>query len=104
MTGTIRRLAAALAVAGLLAAPGAAFAGSLSNSKLDAENSSPMIDALLLRPLGLVGLGLSAALWVPAQGVTMAVRWNDPKEWQKPVDVLLRGPYEFVFVDPLGSH
>jgi len=104
MTRSIRRLAAALAVAALLATPGTAFAGSLSNATVDAEPASPVVDALLMRPLGLLGLGASAILWVPAQGITMAVRWNDPEDWRKPYDALLKDPYEFVFVDPLGTH
>jgi hypothetical protein len=105
MTRTIRRLAAALAVAGLVtAAPGAALAGELSKTTVESEAASPMVDALLMRPLGLLGLGASAVLWVPAQTVTMAVRWNDREDWRKPYDALLRKPYEFVFVDPLGTH
>ena len=27
-----------------------------------------------------------------------------PTEWKKPIDMMLREPFEFVFVDPLGSH
>lgn len=104
MTRSIRHLAAALAVAALLATPGAAFAGSLSNASVEAESASPMVDALLMRPLGMLGLGASAVFWVPAQAVTMAVRWNDPEDWRKPYDALLKKPYEFVFVDPLGTH
>lgn len=104
MTRSIRRFAAAFAVAGLLAAPGAASAVELRNHKVDTEAASPMVDALLIRPLGLLGLGVSAAFWVPAQTITMAVRWNDREDWRKPYDALLRRPYEFVFVDPLGTH
>ena len=27
-----------------------------------------------------------------------------PSEWKMPIDMMLKEPYEFVFVDPLGSH
>jgi hypothetical protein len=102
MLRNIRRLAATLAVVGLLVAPAASFAESrIGMSPLQNESASPMVDLLLMRPLGLVGLGVSAAVWIPAQALTMVVR---PSDWEAPIDYMLKKPYEFVFVDPLGSH
>ena len=94
----LHRFFAVLALVGLLAAPAAA--GSRVGS-IDSEPAGPVFDMLVMRPLGFVGLVASAALWVPAQAVTMAVRWD---ERQKPIDLMLKKPYEFVFVDPLGTH
>jgi len=94
----LHRFFVALALVGLLAAP----AGAESNvGNVASEPAGPVFDALFMRPLGLVGLMASAALWVPAQAITMAVRWD---ERQKPIDIMLRKPYEWVFVDPLGTH
>jgi hypothetical protein len=106
MSRSLRRLAAALAVAGTLLAPSVAPASStqMGNgglTQLEASSSPPIFDALFIRPLGLAGLGISAAFWLPAQAITMAVR---PSEWRTPIEYMLRRPFEFVFVDPLGSH
>jgi hypothetical protein len=91
----LRTLLAALAVVGMLAAPAtSAFAGS-NIETLENEKASPMVDLFLMRPLGLAMLAVSAAAWVPAQAFTMIVRWDDR---------MLKGPAQFVFVDPLGEH
>jgi hypothetical protein len=97
---SVRRLLAAFAVAAFVASP--AFA--VTNERVDevdAEFADPMVDVLVLRPVGLVGLVLSSALWVPAELMTLCV---NPTEWQLPVDHLLTPPARFVFVDPIGSH
>ena len=94
----LHRFIVVLALAGLLAAPASAAS---NMGSVDSEPAGPIFDALVMRPLGFVGLVASAALWVPTQAVTMAVRWDDR---QKPVDLMLRKPYEWVFVDPLGTH
>lgn len=95
----LRTALAALAVVGLLASP-AAFAAS-NVELIENEKAPPMVDLFLMRPLGLAMLGVSAALWVPAQAVTMVVR---PQEYQTPIDIMLKKPARFVFVDPLGEH
>ncbi len=95
----VRTFVAAVALVAMLSAP--AFAGTQEFRTLEAETVSPGLDLLLFRPLGLIGLGAAVVVWLPAQAMTMVVR---PSEWEKPVDQFLRRPYEFVFVDPLGSH
>ena len=60
-----------------------------------------MMDVLVLRPVGLIGLVMSSVLWVPAELMTLAV---NPTEWKLPVHHLLAKPARFVFVDPIGSH
>mgnify|MGYP001820322210 FL=1 len=96
-----RTLLAALAVVGMLAAPATSAFAASNIETIENEKAPPMVDLLLMRPLGLAMLCVSAALWVPAQALTMAVRWEDR---QKPVDYMLKGPAEFVFVDPLGEN
>ena len=97
---SVRRFLAAFTLAALVAAP----ASAVTNERVDAVDDGyapPMMDVLVLRPVGLVGLALSAALWVPAQIMTLAI---NPSEWKMPVDYLLAKPARYVFVDPIGSH
>jgi hypothetical protein len=97
---SVRRFLAAFALVALVAAP----ASAVTNERVDQVDSSyapAMMDVLVLRPVGLIGLGLSAILYVPAQLMTLAV---NPTEWKLPVDHLLTKPARFVFVDPIGSH
>jgi hypothetical protein len=97
---SVRRFLAALALVALVAAP----ASAVTESNIDHAGSShapPMMDVLVLRPVGLIGLGLSAVLWVPAQLMTLAI---NPSEWKVPVHHLLAKPARYVFVDPIGSH
>ncbi len=96
MRRVIPKFFATLTVLALLAAPATGV-----TRRLEVENTHPMWDAIFLRPLGATGLLFSTIFWVPVQGVTMIVR---PTEWKKPIDMMLKDPYEFVFVDPLGSH
>jgi hypothetical protein len=97
----LRTLLAALAVVGMLAVPAtSAFAGS-NVELLEGEKAPPMVDLFVMRPLGLAMLGVSAALWVPAQTLTMVIR---PRDYKKPIDKMLVRPAKFVFVDPIGEH
>jgi hypothetical protein len=97
---SVRRCLAALALVALVAAPASAVTNERVD-KVDAEFADPMVDVLVMRPVGLIGLMLSAMLWVPAEAMTLAV---NPTEWKLPVDALLTKPARFVFVDPIGSH
>ena len=97
----LRTPLAALAVVGMLAVPaGSVFAGSDIDSTQH-QNASPMVDLLLMRPLGLAMLAVSAALYPPVQGATMVF---SPRDWRVPIDYMLKKPAKFVFRDRLGSH
>ena len=101
MARRIRGVAAALAAAALLVGTAVpAHAG----SKLDNvnRNSVPAVfDLVVMRPLGLAATVAGAALFVPA-GLVTAIFHRDSV---KPVfNHLVRGPYEFTFQDPIGSH
>ena len=100
MATRIRRFSAALACAALLGAPAANFART-NIDDIGSGGSPPMVDALLMRPLGLAGLGLSCALFIPAAAIVGAVR---PSEFRTTYEMLVLEPARFVFVDPLGSH
>jgi len=97
---SVRRLLAAFAVATLVAGPASAVTKE-GVDRVDSEFAPPMLDVLVLRPVGLVGLVLSSALWVPAELMTVCV---NPTEWKLPVDYLLTKPARYVFSDPIGSH
>ena len=101
MLRNLRTLLAALAVVGILAAPTTSAFAASNIETIENEKAPPMVDLFFMRPLGLAMLAVSAVFWVPAQALTMAVRWEDR---QKPIDYMLKGPAEFVFVDPLGEH
>jgi len=96
----IRSLAATLAVAALVmghAAP--ASAGTLED--IDDNSVPAMFDLVFMRPLGLVATAAGVAVFLPAAALTAIFR---PKDVGVTFDKLVRGPAEFTFVDPLGSH
>ena len=97
---SVRQLLSAFALVALFAAPASAV-NTQQIDHLDSGFAPPMMDVLVLRPVGLVGLAVSGALWVPAEVMTLCV---DPSDWKVPVDHLLTKPARFVFVDPIGSH
>jgi len=97
----IRVFAAALAAAAILLAPPAFAAQSSVVNHVEAEAASPMVDVLIYRPFGLLGLAASSVLFVPAALITLVV---EPTSIDKPVEAFLEKPAKFVFVDPIGSH
>jgi hypothetical protein len=97
----LRTLFAALAMVGMLAAPATSAFAASGTDLIENEKAPPMIDLMLMRPLGLVGLAVSAVVWLPTQLFTLMIR---PQDRQKPIDYMLKGPAWFVFVDPLGTH
>ena len=100
MARQLRRFAAVLALAGVLAAPSASLAATNIDAVGD-QGSPPMVDLFLMRPLGMMMLGASCMLFLPAAAITAAVR---PSELHVPYELLVKDPARFVFVDPLGSH
>lgn len=100
MCHLVRKLLVMAAVLATLSAPATTFAASRMGT-LDNEKTSPMWDLAFLRPVGFAGLVASTVVWIPMQAVVMVTR---PTEWKLPIDMMLKKPFEFVFVDPLGSH
>ena len=99
MRNKIFRGLATLAVfASLIATP--AFAKT-SIEEVESAPAPAMVDVMLMRPLGMVMLGVSAALFVPAAGITAITR---PDQMDLAYDAMIRKPARFVFVDPIGSH
>ena len=92
------KLAAVAVAAALLTSP--ALAGPQFGQS-EASNTGPVFDVLVMRPLGLVAMGVGALLWLPAAGMTAAIQ---PSEIGKPTEMLVKKPYRYVFEDPIGSH
>ncbi len=104
MSHRIRQLTVALVACALLAAnaaPAGAQSSMLSNA--DREASVPVVlDALVLRPIGLLMTAVGAALFaVPVAPVVALTR---PTDLGKPFRVLVVAPARYTFVDPLGLH
>ena len=76
----------------------------LNSSDSEANNTSTPVlaDLIILRPLGLAAMALSAVLFViPVAPITLLTR---PSEIAKPTKRMIMDPARFVWVDPLGSH
>ena len=101
MARRIRGVAAALAAAALLVGTAVpAHAGSKLDN-IDRNSVPPVFDLVVMRPLGLAATVAGAAVFVPA-GLVTALFHRDSV---RPVfNHLVRGPYEFTFQDPIGSH
>lgn len=101
MLRRFRIFAAAVAAFALLGAAAPASAGSSTLDNVDPNSVPVPVDLILLRPIGLVATAVGAVAFVPAAAVTALFhRESIPGVF----DVLVRGPYEFTFVDPIGTH
>ncbi len=98
MKKSIFRFVSTLLLAAALATPGMART---SIEEAEAEPAGPLTDILVMRPLGLIMLGVGTLLFIPAAGVTAISR---PKEIGVPYKYLVHEPARFVFVDPIASH
>jgi hypothetical protein len=100
MLRRLRIVAAAIAAFALLGAAAPASAGSAMDD-IDPNSVPASVDLILLRPIGLVTTAVGAVAFVPAAAVTALFhRQSIPAVF----DILVRGPYEFTFVDPIGAH
>ena len=95
---TISKLAAALVAASLLASPALA---DQTYSDVEASFVSDSMDLIVMRPMGLIALGIGSVLWLPAAAMTAAVQ---PSEIKKPTEALILRPYRYVFEEPIGEH
>ncbi len=97
----VRGFFVALAVGALLlghAAPAAAVPDHTSGRVHDVP---VLLDALLLRPLGLVVTALGAAL-APVPMAIVGI--THPSDIFKPFKALVVAPARFTFIDPIGQH
>ena len=59
------------------------------------------MDALILRPAGVISLVLGAALFVVVSPIVLITR---PQDIGTPFQTLVGRPAKYVWVDPLGGH
>jgi hypothetical protein len=99
-----RSLTAALVAAAMLIGPvGSAAAASFDDQGIEAtkRDTPVLLDAFILRPVGLALTAVGTALFVPAAAVVGATR---PRDVGKPFQMLVANPFRYTFVDPLGQH
>ena len=104
MLQTARLFTAALVAAALLIGPvGSAAASSFNDEGLEASRmQTPIVlDALILRPVGLAVTAIGTVLFVPAAAVVGVTR---PVDIGKPFQMLVANPFRYTFMDPLGQH
>ncbi len=99
-------VAALLATAVLVAGASSAFAYepfAYQGVGVEArERETPvLLDAFILRPLGLVLTGLGMVAFVPAAAFVGLTR---PTDIGKPFKLLVANPFRYTFLDPLGEH
>lgn len=97
-----RKLAAVFALASVLTL-GATPALALQDEGMRArEKSVPVvIDALIMRPLGLMLTAGGAVFSVVPTMITLLTR---PTDVMKPLNELVATPFRYTFLDPLGEH
>lgn len=104
MFQSARFLTAALVAAAMLVGPvGSAAGGTFDDAGLEAtKKDTPIIlDAFILRPVGLALTAVGTALFVPAAAIVGATR---PTDVGKPFQMLVANPFRYTFMDPLGQH
>jgi len=101
MLRRLRTLSAVLCAVTLVAASVPA-AASQNEATAGADNAPPIIDALILRPLGFVALGVGLVTFIaPVGPITLITR---PSEIDEPFETLVASPARYIWADPLGSH
>ena len=102
MSGRIRGFTAALVASAVLLS-GAAPALAFTDEGLAAsEKHTPaLLDAMVLRPMGLVLTMGGAVLFIPAAAFVGITR---PTNIGKPFHSLVAVPFRYTFLDPLGEH
>ena len=92
-------LASALLV--VQAAPALADVTNISGN-IEAEHEVPVIlDALILRPVGMIVTGLGAGMFCMIAPIMAITR---PTDLGKPFRALVIAPARYTWVDPLGVH
>lgn len=103
MSRSMRQLAAALAVCGLLFSHAAPAAAQASLANADREAAVPVVfDAVVLRPVGLMMTAFGTVFFAfPVAPLMLITR---PTDMGKPFKQLVVAPARYTFVDPLGLH
>lgn len=103
MTRRLRGLALLLVTALLVVAtagPAAAEALSSRGLNADADRPSPVLDAVVLRPLGIVATFVGTTAFVLASPIFLVTR---PQEIDEPFKALVARPAWWTWARPLGG-
>ena len=104
MIPRLRRFTAAPMTGALLLGAGTpAFAGTFSSEigRSEMDNVPVVLDAMFLRPVGLVMTGVGLATFAVLAPILLITR---PMNMNKPFIALVVLPARFTFADPLGFH
>jgi hypothetical protein len=104
MLQTARLFTAALvATALLVGSVGSAAGAAFDDPGLEAtkKDTPVLLDAFILRPVGLALTAIGTVVFVPAAAVVGATR---PTDIGKPFQLLVANPFRYTFLDPLGQH
>ena len=101
MSNRIRRSVAAVTAALLLSTLATTTSFAQTRSQGDAANASPVLDVMLLRPVGFVSLVVGVGLMAVLTPIVLITR---PHEINKPFQQLVVKPARFLWVDPIGGH
>ena len=101
MSNRIRRSVAGLTAALLLSTVATSPSFAQTRSREDVANASPVLDVMLLRPVGFVSLVVGVGLMAVLTPIILITR---PQEINKPFEQLVVKPARFLWVDPIGGH
>ncbi len=102
MSRCLQRFSAVLIAAALLLIQVVPAAASIREGRENEGETNLVADAMILRPLGLVMIGVGAAVW--AVGVFPIVMLTRPMDLDDSMSHLIMRPIRYTFVDPLGHH
>ena len=97
----VRGFFVALAIGALLLGHAAPAAASETDDFSRVHEVPILLDAMLLRPMGLVMTAVGAAL-APLPMAIVGI--THPPDVLKPFNVLVMKPVRFTFLDPIGQH
>jgi hypothetical protein len=102
MSRYLQSFSAVLIAVALLWVQAAPVSAATSQGLEKKSETNLVADALILRPLGLMAIGLGSALW--AVGVAPFVAITRPADLDESMDYLIMRPVRYTFADPLGHH
>ena len=102
MSRCLQGVSAVLIAVLLLSAQAAPVAAATGEGLENRGAVNLVFDAMFLRPLGLVAIGIGSAVW--AVGVAPWVAITRPTDMGESMSYLIMRPVRYTFADPLGHH
>jgi hypothetical protein len=101
MSNRLRQIAAAACAVLLFSTVFSTSATAQTIAEGDASNAPAVVDVMLLRPAGFVGLVVGTGLFLVLTPIVLVTR---PHEIGIPFGALVAKPARYLWVDPLGGH